>query len=96
MQCSDCGYISFKKEKACGACGFKFKKSTQGSQSLVGKESFSIFAGSVKGQSEESPAVESVGILDEQEPSSFIDPETGDFNLDLPVTSEETLVEAQI
>jgi hypothetical protein len=96
MQCSDCGYISFKKEKACGACGFKFKKSAQGSQSLAGKESFSIFTGSVKGQSEESPAIESVGILDEQQPSSFIDPETGNFNLDLPVTSEETIVEAQI
>jgi hypothetical protein len=96
MQCSDCGYISFKKEKACGACGFKFKKSTQSSQSLAGKESFSIFAGSAKGQSEESPAVESVGVLDEQEPSSFIDPETGDFNLDLPETTEETVNEAQI
>jgi hypothetical protein len=96
MQCSDCGYISFKKEKACGACGFKFKKSAQGSQSLTGKESFSIFAGSVKGESEESPAIESVGILDEQEPSSFIDPETGDFNLNLPETSEEILEEVQI
>ncbi len=96
MQCSDCGYISFKKEKACGACGFKFKKSTQSSQSLAGKESFSIFAGSVKGQIEDSPAIESVGLLDEQEPTSFIDPETGDFNLDLPVTSEETIEEAQI
>jgi hypothetical protein len=96
MQCSDCGYISFKKEKACGACGFKFKKSAQGSQSIAGKESFSIFAGSVKGESEESPAIESVGILDEQTPASFIDSETGDFNLDLPVTSEEILEEAQV
>jgi hypothetical protein len=96
MQCSDCGYISFKKEKACGACGFKFKKSTQSSQSLAGKESFTIFANSAKEQSKDSPAIESVGILDEQEPSSFIDPETGDFNLNLPETSEETLVEAQI
>ena len=96
MQCSDCGYISFKKEKACGACGFKFKKSAQGSQSFAGKESFSIFAGSVKGQSEESSAIESVGILDEQEPSSFIDPETGDFNLNLPDTSEEALEEEQV
>jgi hypothetical protein len=96
MQCSDCGYISFKKEKACGACGFKFKKSTQSSQSLAGKESFSIFAGSEKGQSEDSPAIESVSILDEQDPSSFIDSETGDFNLDLPETPEETIEEAQI
>jgi hypothetical protein len=96
MQCSDCGYISFKKEKACGACGFKFKKSAQSSQSLAGKESFSIFAGPVNGKSEESPAIESVGILNEQEPASFIDPETGNFNLDLPVTSEESKVEAQI
>ena len=91
MQCSDCGYISFKKEKACGACGFKFKKSTQGSQSLAGKESFTIFAGSVKGQSEDSSAIESVGLLDEQETTSFIDPETGNFNLDLPANSEEII-----
>ena len=96
MQCSGCGYISFKKEKDCGACGFKFKKSTQGSQSLAGKESFTIFAGSVKGQSEDSSAIESVGLLDEQEPTSFIDPETGNFNLDLPATSEEIIEEAQI
>ena len=89
MKCSDCGYISFKKEKACRSCGFKFKKSTQSSQSLAGKETFSIFAGSEKGQSEDSPVVENVGLLDEQEPATFIDPETGDFNLDLPDTSEE-------
>jgi hypothetical protein len=96
MQCSDCGYISFKKEKACGACGFKFKKTAPGSQSLAGKESFSIFAGSPKVQSKDSPAVESVGLLEEQEPITFIDPETGDFNLDLAATSEETIEEAQI
>ena len=96
MQCSGCGYISFKKEKDCGACGFKFKKSTQGSQSLAGKESFTIFAKSVKGQSEDNSAIESVGLLDEQEPTSFIDPETGNFNLDLPATSEEIIEEAQI
>ena len=96
MQCSGCGYISFKKEKACGACGFKFKKSTQGSQSLAGKESFTIFTKSVKGQREDNSAIESVGLLDEQEPTSFIDPETGNFNLDLPATSEEIIEEAQI
>ena len=96
MQCSGCGYISFKKEKDCGACGFKFKKSTQGSQSLAGKESFTIFAKSVKGQSEDNSVIESVGLLDEQEPTSFIDPETGNFNLDLPATSEEIIEEAQI
>ena len=96
MQCSGCGYISFKKEKDCGACGFKFKKSTQVIQSLVGKESFTIFAKSVKGQSEDNSAIESVGLLDEQEPTSFIDPETGNFNLNLPATSEEIIEEAQI
>ena len=96
MQCSGCGYISFKKEKDCGACGFKFKKSTQGSQSLAGKESFTIFAKSVKGQSEDNSTIESVGLFDEQEPTSFIDPETGNFNLDLPATSEEIIEEAQI
>ena len=96
MQCSGCGYISFKKEKDCGACGFKFKKSTQGSQSLAGKESFTIFTKSVKGQREDNSAIESVGLLGEQEPTSFIDPETGNFNLDLPATSEEIIEEAQI
>ena len=96
MQCSGCGYISFKKEKDCGACGFKFKKSTQGSQSLAGKESFTIFTKSVKGQREDNSAIESVGLFDEQEPTSFIDPETGNFNLDLPASSEEIIEEAQI
>ena len=96
MQCSGCGYISFKKEKDCGACGFKFKKSTQGSQSLAGKESFTIFTKSVKGQREDNSAIESVGLVDEQEPTSFIDPETGNFNLDLPATSKEIIEEAQI
>ena len=96
MYCSDCGYISFKKEKACRSCGFKFKKSTQSSQSLAGKETFSIFAGSEKGQSEDSLVVENVGLLDEQEPASFIDPETGDFNLDLSDTSEETINEPPV
>ena len=96
MQCLDCGYISFKKEKACRSCGFKFKKSTQGSQSLTGKETFSIFAESETGQSENSPVVENVGLLDEQEPATFIDPETGDFNLDLPDTSEETINESPV
>ena len=96
MQCSGCGYISFKKEKDCGACGFKFKKSTQGSQSLAGKESFTIFTKSVKGQREDNSAIESVGLVDEQEPISFIDPETGNFNLDLPATSKEIIEEAQI
>ena len=96
MQCLDCGYISFKKAKACRSCGFKFKKSTQSSQSLAGKETFSIFAGSEKGQSEYSPVVENVGLLDEQEPATFIDPETGDFNLDLPDTSEETINESPV
>jgi hypothetical protein len=89
MQCSDCGYISFKKEKACRSCGFKFKKSTRSSHLLTGKETFSIFAGSEKRQSEDSSVVENVGLLDEQEPAPFINPETGDFNLDLPDTSEE-------
>jgi hypothetical protein len=96
MQCSDCGYISFKKEKACRSCGFKFKKSTQSSQSLAGKETFSIFAGSEKGQSENSPVVENVGLLNEEEPATFIDPETGDFNLDLPDTSEKMINESPV
>jgi hypothetical protein len=96
MQCSDCGYISFKKEKACRSCGFKFKNFTQSSQSSAGKETFSIFAVSEKGQSEDSPVVENIGLLDEQEPTTFIDPETGDFNLDLPDTLEETTNESPV
>jgi hypothetical protein len=96
MQCSDCGYISFKKEKECRSCGSKFTKSTQSSQSLAGKETFSIFAESETGQSENSPVVENVGLLDEQEPAPFIDPLTGDFNLDLPDTSEETTNEPPV
>jgi hypothetical protein len=96
MQCLDCGYISFKKEKACRSCGFMFNKSTQSLQSLAGKETFSIFGGSEKGQSEDSSVVENVGLLDEQEPATFIDPETGDFNLDLPDTSEETTKESPV
>jgi hypothetical protein len=96
MQCSDCGYISCKKEKACRSCGFKFKKSTHSAQSLAEKEIFSIFTGSEKGQSEVSPLVENVGLLDEQEPATFIDLETGDFNLDLPDTSEETINESLV
>jgi hypothetical protein len=96
MHCSGCGYISLKKDKVCRSCGFKFKKFTQSLQSIAGKETFSIFAGSAKRQSEDSPAVEIVGLLDEQEPTSFIDTETGDFNLDLPDTSEETTNEPPI
>ena len=98
MQCSGCGYISFKKEKACGACGFKFKKSAQSAASLARKESFSIFAGSAKeqGQNEDPSAMESVGLLEDQESVSFIDPETGDFNLDLPETSNETIEKTQV
>jgi hypothetical protein len=75
--------------------GFKFKNFTQSSQSPQEKILLH-FAGSVRGQSEKSPAIERVGLLDEQEPSSFIDPETVNFNLYLPATSEETIEEAQI
>ncbi len=96
MQCPDCNYISFKIEKACGACGFKFKK-TERRPTLAGKESFSIFAGPAvkeQEQKEDSTSQESVGVLEEQD--SFVDPETGDFNLDLPEIGEETVEEAQI
>ena len=96
MQCPECSYISFKIEKACGACGFKFKK-TERRPTLAGKESFSIFTGpAVKEQEhkEDSASMESVGVLEEQ--GSFVDPETGEFNLDLPEIGEETVEEAQI
>ena len=89
MQCPECSYISFKIEKACGACGFKFKKGAR-TPSLAGKESFSLFSGAAvqeQKKTEDSPEV--VGVLDEQEPESFIDSETGDFNLNLAEIQEE-------
>ena len=93
--CSDCGYISFNKEKACGTCVLSSKISHK----VLNPPQEKIllhFSGSVKGQSEDSAAIESVGLLYEQESSSFIDPETVNYNLDLPATSKEIIEEAQI
>jgi len=96
MQCPECSYISFKIEKACGACGFKFKK-TQQSPSLTGKDTFTLFAGSpVKKQEKIEENTENVSVLEEKEPESFIDTESGDFKLDLPEIQEEEIEKAQV
>lgn len=99
MQCPECSYISFKIEKTCGACGFKFKKDQKG-PSLTGKESFSIFNAPTveegqKVQEEKDNNAESVSVLEAPEPESFIDSETGDFSLDLPEIEEDEIEDAQ-
>ncbi|MZH04649.1 MAG: hypothetical protein F3743_04520 [Nitrospinae bacterium] len=99
MQCPECSYISFKIEKTCGACGFKFKKD-QKEPSLTGKESFSIFNAPTveegqKVQEEKDNNAESVSVLEAPEPESFIDSETGDFSLDLPEIEEDEIEDAQ-
>ena len=43
MQCTNCGYISFKQEKDCGGCGFISKKANTSSSSLFRNDSFTIF-----------------------------------------------------
>lgn len=98
MQCPECGYISFKISKTCGACGFKFKKA-KNLPALTGKESFYIFGGPPEVKKEEAleeNSPENVAVLEKEEPESFIDPETGDFNLDLPEIQEGEIEEAQI
>ena len=90
MQCPECRYISFKIEKTCGACGFKFKKN-QISTFLYANESLSFFdLFRVKEKKENS--VENVGFLEAPERESFINPETGNFNLDL-VKIEDNKIE---
>ena len=86
MQCTQCRYISFKIEKACGVCGFKFTKN-QKSTSISANESLSFFelfpAKEKKIQEEKEDSVENVSVLETLERETFINPETGDFNLDL-------------
>ena len=43
MQCTNCGYISFKQEKGCSSCGFIPKKADTSSSSLFRNDSFTIF-----------------------------------------------------
>ena len=100
MQCPECSYVSFKKEKACAVCGFKFKK-IESTPSLGKKESFSIFAApphkeEQKIQKEKENIISSVGVFETLESESFIDSETGDFKLDLPEIEEEELQEVQL
>ena len=93
MQCPECSYISFKIEKACRLCGFRFKKNQKG-RSFSTKESFSIFsAPQVKEEKENN--FEMVGVLETPEPKSFIDSENGDFELDLPEIKEDEIKEGQ-
>ena len=80
MQCPECCYISFKIEKACEVCGFKFKNN-QKITFLSANESFSFF--DLFRVKEKENSSESFGLLKAPERKSFINPETGNFNLDL-------------
>ena len=91
MQCPECCYISFKIEKACGACGFKFKKK-QKNKSLSADEPLSFFDLIPVKKEEKENSFESVGVLEAPERESFINAETGDFNLDL-VRIEDNKIE---
>ena len=71
MQCPDCGYICFKQAKACGGCGFDFKKANTSAKSLFRNDSFSIFSSSETIEKEQesaatTPAVssEKIAVLD--------------------------------
>ena len=86
MQCPECHYISFKIGKACEACGFKFKKNHKRdplspNKSLSFFDLFPVKKETIQEKRENS--VEGVGVLEAPERESFINPETGDFNLDL-------------
>jgi hypothetical protein len=52
VQCSNCGYISFKQEKACGSCGRILNRSATLSPSLFRNDSFTIFLNSKAGEKE--------------------------------------------
>ena len=94
MQCPECRYISFKIEKTCGACGFKFKKN-QTSTFLYANESLSFFDLFPVKKEEKENSTESIGILEASELESFINPETGDFNLDLFEIEDNKIENAQ-
>ena len=94
MQCPECRYISFKIEKTCGACGFKFKKN-QISTFLYANESLSFFDLFPVEKEEKENNVESIGVLEAVERESFINPETGDFNLDLFEIEDNKIENAQ-
>tara|TARA_Y100001936_G_C15892187_1_gene568604 strand:+ start:50 stop:838 length:789 start_codon:yes stop_codon:yes gene_type:complete len=99
MQCPECGYISFKIEKDCGACGLKFKKN-QKSTSLSANGPLSFFdlflvKEEEKIQEDKENSVESIGILEAPEREPFINPETGDFNLDLVEIEDNKIENAQ-
>jgi hypothetical protein len=81
MQCPDCGYISFRQEKACGSCGFNFKKVT--TASLFRNDSFTVFRKEQE-SSDVSPlqAGEDIAVMEHPEESRK-KPESGEFLLDL-------------
>ena len=97
MQCPECSYISFKIKKTCGVCGFKFDQNKKNSP-LLEKESFSIFPGFLvkKERNKKGNSYKNVGVMEVQELESFIDSETGNFNLDLPDIKDDEIQEAQV
>ncbi len=98
MQCPECRYISFKIDKTCGGCGFKFKKN-QKSPPLSANKSFSFFDSlpvkeeEIRGEKENS--IGRVDLLEAPELEFFINPETGDFNLDLIEIEDNKIQNAQ-
>ena len=98
MQCPDCGYICFKQAKACGGCGFDFKKAKTSTKSLFRNDSFRIFAGSeIIEKEQESSAVtppansEEIAVMDPPG-DSLVNPEqdSEEFLLNLSDAEEES------
>jgi hypothetical protein len=95
MQCTDCGYISFKQEKNCGSCGFNFNKAVTSTESLFRNDSFTIFP------SQKSFEEESLGLSTLHEGEAIVvinpskssqenqEPKSGKFLLDLSATKKE-------
>lgn len=81
MQCPDCGYISFRQEKACGSCGFNFKKVT--TASLFRNDSFTVFRKEQESSDVSTlQAGEDIAVMEHPEESQK-KPESGEFLLDL-------------
>jgi hypothetical protein len=95
MQCTDCGYISFKQKKNCGSCGFNFKKAATLPESLFRNDSFTIFS-SRKSFEEESldssplQVMEGIAVIDPPKSSQENqEPKSGKFLLDVSATNKE-------
>jgi hypothetical protein len=95
MQCTDCGYISFKQEKNCGSCGFNFNKTATSSESLFRNDSFSIFHSpkSFEEDSLDSSISQAGEVIAVINPSKSFqgnqEPKSGKFLLDLSASNEE-------